>query len=465
MISSAARAADRRRRREAALRMSVFKAYDIRGIYGSQIDAVLAEKIGRAFTAEVKPRVVVIGHDMRPCAPEIAQALIRGLVATGVDVVHIGLCSSPVLSFALGRGGFDGGIMVTASHNPAEYIGMKLARKGAVPIGRDSGSAAMEARIRAGQLPPDATRKGHVRDGSYSDEYVEMVVRNARFGRRLKAVVDAGNGMGGWEFPLVAKKLDLEMVPLYFDLDGTFPNHEANPLNHDTLKVLRKRVKEEKADLGIAFDGDADRAGFVDEKGGVITNDLATALMAADILGREKGPVVYDLRSSRALPEEIEKHGGKPIRGRVGHSFMKQAMREHKCVFGGEYSGHYYFRENFNTESASLAAVSMCNIVGGSKKPVSAMLKPLRRYLQTGEVNFRVEDKDAKMKEIEAAFKDAEIDWLDGVTAQYKDWWCNVRPSNTEPLLRLNLEAKTKALFEKQRKKVFAILGEPVQGH
>ena len=405
---------------------------------------------------------MVIGHDMRPCAPEIAHALIRGLVATGVEVVHIGLCSTPMLSFALGRGGFDGGIMVTASHNPAEYIGMKLARRAAVPIGRDTGIAAIEGRIRAGQLPPDAAKKGHVRDGSYTDEYVEMVVQHARFGRRLKVVADAGNGMGGWEFPLVAKRLDLDVVPLYFELDGSFPNHEANPLDHETLAELEKRVRGEKADLGIAFDGDADRAGFVDEKGEIITNDLATALMAADILSREKGPVVYDLRSSRALPEEIRKHGGTPVRGRVGHSFMKQAMREHHCVFGVEYSGHYYFRENFNTESASLAVVSMCNIVSASKKPISGLLKPLRRYLQTGETNFRVEDKDGKMKEIEAAFKDGEIDWLDGVTVQYKEWWCNVRPSNTEPLLRLNLEANTKPVFEKQKKKVFAILGEPV---
>ncbi|MCK6461085.1 MAG: phosphomannomutase/phosphoglucomutase [Planctomycetes bacterium] len=442
--------------------MSVFKAYDIRGIYGSQIDAALAEKIGRAFTAEVKPRTVVIGHDMRPSAPEIAQALARGLTATGVEVVRIGLCSTPVLSFALGRGGFDGGIMVTASHNPAEYIGMKLARKGAVPIGRDSGIAAMEARIRGGQLPADAPKQGHVREASYTDAYVDMVVKHANFGRRLKVVADAGNGMGGWEFPLVAKRLDLEVVPLYFELDGTFPNHEANPLDHETLADLEKRVKKEKADLGIAFDGDADRAGFVDEKGGIITNDLATALMAADILSREKGPVVYDLRSSRALPEEIARHGGKPIRGRVGHSFMKNAMREHGCVFGGEYSGHYYFRENYNTESSSLAVVAMCNIVSRAKAGVSGLLKPLRRYIQTGEVNFRVEDKDGKMKEIEAAFKDGEIDWLDGVTVQYEDWWCNVRPSNTEPLLRLNLEANTKAVFEKQKKKVFAILGTPV---
>jgi len=410
----------------------------------------------------VKPRAVVVGHDMRPCAPEIAHALTRGLVATGVEVVEIGLCSTPVLSFALGRGGFDGGIMVTASHNPAEYIGMKLARKGAVPIGSDTGIASIEGRIRAGQLPPDAAKKGHVRQGSYAKEYVEMVARHARFGRRLKVVVDAGNGMGGWEFPLVVAKLDLAVVPLYFDLDGTFPNHEANPLNHDTLKELQKRVRSEKADLGIAFDGDADRAGFVDEKGEIITNDLATALMAADILGREKGAVVYDLRSSRALPEEILRHGGTPVRGRVGHSFMKQAMREHNCVFGGEYSGHYYFRENFNTEAASLAVISMCNIVSRAKTPLSDLLKPLRRYIQTGEVNFRVEDKEGKMKEIEATFKDAEIDWLDGVTVQYKDWWCNVRPSNTEPLLRLNLEASTKAVFEAQKKKVFAILGQPV---
>jgi phosphomannomutase len=289
-----------------------------------------------------------------------------------------------------------------------------------------------------------------------------MVASQARFGRRVKVVADAANGMGGHEFPLVAAELDMELIPLYFELDGSFPNHEANPLKHSTLEVLRDTVVREGADLGVAFDGDADRAGFVDETGAVATNDLATALMAADVLSREKGPVVYDLRSSRALPEEIERHGGRPIRGRVGHSFMKAAMREHGCVFGGEYSGHYYFRENFNTESASLATVAICNILSNGEETLSRLLAPLRRYLQTGEVNFRVEDKLAKMKEVEAAFSDAEVDWLDGVTVQYPTWFCNVRPSNTEPLLRLNLEADDEATFEKAKARVISILGEPV---
>jgi phosphomannomutase len=442
--------------------MTVFKAYDIRGIYGSQIDEALAEKIGRAYAAEVAPRTVVVGHDMRPCAPAITDALVAGLTACGVDVVHIGLVSTPVVSFALGSGGYDGGVMVTASHNPAEYIGLKLARKGCVPMSREAGIGAMEQRILADDLPADADKPGTVTRRSYADEYVAMIERHAHFGRKLKVVADAGNGMGGWEFPLVAPHLDLEVIPLYFELDGSFPNHEANPLDHETLRELRDRVVSEGADLGIAFDGDADRVGFVDEKGEVMTNDLATALMAADVLAREKGPVVYDLRSSRALPEEIEKHGGTPIRGRVGHSFMKNAMREHGCVFGGEYSGHYYFRENYNTESASLAVVAMCNIVSSSDKPLSELLQPLRRYLQTGEVNFRVEDKDAKMKEIAAAYPDAETDWLDGVTVQYPEWWCNVRPSNTEPLLRLNLEANDRETFEAKKQEVFAILGTPV---
>ena len=441
--------------------MSVFKAYDIRGLYGTQIDAALARKIGRAYAAEVSPRTVVVGHDMRPCAPEITDALIDGMRAVGANVVHVGLVSTPMLSFALGHGGFDGGIMVTASHNPAEYIGMKLARAGAIPLGGDDGIASMEERIRSGNLPPDAERPGNLSAGDYTDAYVRMVVGNAHFGRRLKAVVDAGNGMGGHEFPLVSRHLDLDVVPLYYELDGSFPNHEANPLKHATLKVLRETVVNEGADFGIAFDGDADRAGFVDEKGAVVTNDLATALMAIDVLSREKGPVVYDLRSSRALPEEITRHGGTPIRGRVGHSFMKLAMREHGCVFGGEYSGHYYFRENFNTESASLAVVSICNIISSGDAPLSERVRPLRRYQQTGEVNFRVEDKQARMKEIEAAFADADVDWLDGVTAQYEDWWCNVRPSNTEPYLRLNLEAKDQATFEEARTRVFSILGEP----
>jgi phosphomannomutase len=442
--------------------MSVFKAYDIRGLYGSQIDAELARKIGRSFAAEVQPKTVVIGHDMRPCAPEIAGALIDGLTASGVDVTKVGLVSTPMLTFALGHGGFDGGIMVTASHNPAEYIGMKMARAAAVPVSGNDGIAEMEQRILNDALPPEVDTPGSVSEADFSDAYVEMVLKHAHFARRLKVVVDAGNGMGGHEFPLVAKHLDLDVIPMYFELDGTFPNHEANPLNHGTLEAVRKRVVEEGADLGIAFDGDADRAGFIDETGEVVTNDLATAIMAVDVLSREKGPVCYDLRSSRALPEEIEAHGGRPVRGRVGHSFMKQAMREEGCVFGGEYSGHYYFRENFNAESASLAVVSICNILSSGSGTLSQRLKPLRRYLQTGEVNFRVEDKQARMELVAKTLHDAETDWLDGVTCQYPEWWCNVRPSNTEPFLRLNLEANDAETFEAAKARVFPLLGDPI---
>lgn len=443
--------------------MTIFKAYDIRGLYGSELDARLAERIGRAFFAVVRPRRVVVAHDMRPCAPEIRDAVARGLAACGADVVDLGLASTPMHSFAVGAGGFDGGIMVTASHNPAEYIGMKLSRSGAVPLSREEGIAEIEERIRRGELPRDAEAPGRVRRGDFVREYVEMVARTARIDRPLRIVADAGNGMGGFEFPKVAERLRLDVVPLYFELDGRFPNHEANPLDWHTLADLRAAVVREGADLGVAFDGDADRAGFVDEKGEPVTNDLATALMAADVLGREKGPVAYDLRSSRALPEEIVRHGGTPVRCRVGHSFMKKAMREHRCVFGGEYSGHYYWRENYDTESASLAVVAVANILARTGKPLSELLRPLRRYLQTGEVNFRVEDKEAKMRAVEAAFPDATIDRLDGVTVSYPDWWCNVRPSNTEPLLRLNLEAKDRATFEEAKRRVFAILGEPVR--
>ncbi len=442
--------------------MTIFKAYDIRGLYGTQLDAALAEKIGRAFFAVVRPKRVVLAHDMRPCAPEISDAVARGLRACGAEVTDLGLASTPMHSFAVGSGGFDGGMMVTASHNPAEYIGLKLSRKGAVPLSREEGIGAMEERILRGDLPADAATPGGLVKGDFTKAYVEMVAGKARMRRRLKVVADAGNGMGGYEWPLVAARLDLDVVPLFYELDGTFPNHEANPLNVATLEVLRAAVVEHKADFGVAFDGDADRAGFVDEKGGVVTNDLATALMAADVLSREKGPVVYDLRSSRALPEEIVRHGGTPVRGRVGHSFMKKAMRERNCVFGGEYSGHYYWRENFHAESASLAVVAICNILAAARQPMSALLKPLRRYLQTGEVNFKVDDKDAKMRAIAEAFADADVDWLDGVTATYPAWWCNVRPSNTEPLLRLNLEANDAATFETAKKKVFAILGKPV---
>ena len=441
---------------------AVFKAYDIRGIYGEQIDEELAELVGRAYVAEVRPETVVVGHDMRPCAPSITDALVRGLTRGGANVTRIGLCSTPMLSFATGDGGYDGGIMVTASHNPAAYIGMKLARKGCVPMSRDAGIGSMAEKIRAGDLPDDAAEPGREETRDIRDAYAAMVTRHAKPGRRLKVVADAGNGMGGFEFPLVADRLELDVVPLYFELDGSFPNHEANPLDLDTLRELREAVVANGADFGVAFDGDADRAGFIDEHGEVVTNDLATALLASDILSREKGAVVYDLRSSKALPEEILAHGGTPVRERVGHSFMKRAMREHDAVFGGEFSGHYYFRENFNTESSSLAVVALCNILSSGDATLSERLAPLRRYRQTGEVNFEVDDKKGRMDAIAAAFPDAEIDWLDGVTVQYPDWWCNVRASNTEPLLRLNLEAADAAAFEPARERVFAILGEPV---
>ncbi|MEE8103949.1 MAG: phosphomannomutase/phosphoglucomutase [Planctomycetota bacterium] len=442
--------------------MTVFKAYDIRGLYGSEIDAALAEQIGRAYVAETGARRVVIGHDMRPCAPEIAGALTEGLRSSGADVHSIGLAATPMHSFAVGHGGFDGGIMVTASHNPSEYIGMKLSRAEAVPMSREAGIGAMEARIQSGNLPEPAAEKGAFTEGDFVSEYVEMVSRHANFGRRLKIVADAGNGMGGFEFPLVAPHLDADVTRLYFELDGTFPNHEANPLNLDTLRDLQAAVLREGADFGVAFDGDADRAAFIDDKGEVVTNDLATALMAVDVLSREKGPVVYDLRSSRALPEAILENGGTPIRGKVGHSFMKTAMREQGCVFGGEFSGHYYFRENFNTESASLAVVAIGNIVSRDGAKLSELVAPLRRYVMTGELNFRIEDKKAKMDELAAAFPDAETDWLDGVTCQYENWWFNVRPSNTEPYLRLNLEAKDQATYDEATARVFPLLGEPV---
>ena len=441
---------------------AVFKAYDIRGIYGEQIDEELAELVGRAYVAEVGPETVVVGHDMRPCAPGITDALVRGLTRAGADVTRLGMCSTPMLSFATGHGGYDGGIMVTASHNPAEYIGMKLARKGCVPMSREAGIGSIAEKIRANDLPADAATPGTDSTYDIREEYAAMVTKHAKPGRRLKVVADAGNGMGGFEFPLVAANLDLDVIPLYFELDGSFPNHEANPLDLDTLDAVRKAVVEHGADFGVAFDGDADRAGFIDEKGGVVTNDLATALLASDILGREKGAVVYDLRSSKALPEEIEAHGGTPVRERVGHSFMKSTMRERSAVFGGEFSGHYYFRENFNTESSSLAVVALCNILATGDQTLSQRLEPLRRYTQTGEVNFNVEDKQGRMDAIAAEFSDAEIDWLDGVTVQYPGWWCNVRPSNTEPVLRLTLEATDPAQYEDAKAKVFGILGEPI---
>jgi phosphomannomutase len=441
--------------------LGIFKAYDIRGIFGTEVTLETAEKIGLAYAAFLSPSRVAVGHDMRETSPDVEAALVRGLTAGGADVVRIGLTSTPMSYFAVGHYGLDGAIQVTASHNPAEYTGFKMSREEAIPISGDTGIREIERRVTTGDLPR-ADRPGSVSDLGIREDYVAHVLSFATDIAPLKVAVDAANGMGGLEVDLVFPHLPVTLVPLYLELDGTFPNHEPNPLRVENLAELREVVTESGADLGVGFDGDCDRACFVDEKGGPVTNDLTTALIATEVLRKTPGPVVYDLRSSRVLPEEIEKEGGTPVRERVGHSFLKAKMRETNAVVGGEFSGHYYFRENYNADSAIIATVKVLNLLSKARRPFSEILAPLRRYFMTGETNFEVEDKDAKIAEIADVFSDGEVDFLDGVTVQYDDWWFNVRKSNTEPLLRLNLEGMTEEAFEEGKKRVMALLGEPV---
>ncbi|MEN8150718.1 MAG: phosphomannomutase/phosphoglucomutase [Planctomycetota bacterium] len=441
--------------------MGIFKAYDIRGIFGEEITLETAEKIGRAFAAFLGRTRIAVGHDMRETSPAVEQALVRGLAAGGADPVRIGLTSTPMSYFAVGHYGLGGAIQVTASHNPSEYTGFKMSREEAVPISADSGIREIESMVTSGNLPEPAA-PGAVSDLDIRDDYVKHVLSFADGIGPLTVAVDAANGMGGLEVDWVFPHLPVKLVPLYLELDGTFPNHEPNPLREENLADLSAVVRESGADLGIGFDGDCDRACFVEETGRTITNDLTTALIATEVLKGETGPVVYDLRSSRVLPETIRAHGGTPIRERVGHSFLKAKMRETNAVVGGEFSGHYYFRENFNADSAIIAVIKVMNLLSKAKKPFSELLAPLRRYWMTGETNFEVEDKDAKIEEIAATFSDAEVDFLDGVTVQYDDWWFNVRKSNTEPLLRLNLEGMTEKAYEDGKRRVMSLLGEPV---
>jgi phosphomannomutase len=441
--------------------MSIFKAYDIRGTYPDQIDEDAARAIGRAFVKFLGCARIVVTHDMRTMAPDIRDAFAKGAASMGADVIDGGLASTPMNYFAIGSYGFDAGVQITASHNPAGYIGFKMSRAEAVPISADTGIRDIERMVQDGVEPGDRTGEITPLEG-LRDAYREHVLSFAGEVKPLRVAIDCANGMGGLEVPLVFPSLPCEVLPLYFELDGTFPNHEANPLKISTLRDLQDLVRREGADLGVAFDGDADRAVFLDEAGEVVTPDLITALVAEEFLRERKGPVIYDVRSSRVVPERIRELGGTPIRERVGHSFMKARMRKEDAVFAGEYSGHYYFRENYCADSAILATMKVLTILSREGRPFSELVAPLRKYRASGEVNFEVEDKQAKMEELAATFADGAIDWLDGITVSYPRWWFNVRPSNTEPLLRLNLEAETPALFEESYARVLRQLGRPV---
>jgi len=445
----------------------VFKAYDIRGVYPDELDEGLAWQVGFHFRDILddddlaRGGSVVVSHDMRASSPALAGALSEGLRAAGLAVIDIGLATTPMNYFATGHLAASGGIQVTASHNPARYNGFKLSRRDAIPVSSDSGIGTLEAAVRERPAARQPARAG-LEHATIADAYREHILSFVRVREpRLKVAVDVANGMATLERPLL-EALNIDLVPLFFGLDGSFPNHEANPLKPENLRDLRRAVAEQGCALGIAFDGDADRAIFVDDRSGIVGADTVTALLARPMLRRYPGaPIVYDIRSSWATREEILAAGGRPVRERVGHSFMKATMRRLGSPFGGELAGHYYYRENYFADSGLITAIEVLNVLRGDGRSFAELLAPLRRYPGTGEINFRVDDKPAMIRRLAEAFHDGAIDYLDGITVEYPDWWFNVRPSNTEPFLRLVLEARDSRLLEEGKGRVLAILGAP----
>ena len=446
--------------------MGIFKAYDIRGKYPDEMNEEMARRMGNAIARLIGKGPLVVSRDMRLSSPSIAAAVNEGVMDAGIDVVDTGVVSTPAHYFAVGAYGYAGGIQVTASHNPAAYTGLKVSREEVIPVGYDTGLADVEKMLQAGDYQK-APHRGSVSERDVGEDFTNHILKFAENIGPLKLVVDASNGMQGKMAPPVFAKLRVCVIPIFFDLDGSFPNHEANPLKIENLKVLRDRVIAEKAHLGAMFDGDGDRCAFVDENADVVSCDLVTALIGREILRREPGAgIIYDLRSSKAVPEEIARLGGRPIRERVGHAFIKARLREENAPFGGELSGHYYFRDHFCADSGLIALLKMLNLLSASSKPLSELVAPLKRYCGTGEVNFVVQDQDQKIREIAETFADGEIDYLDGITVQYKAWWFNVRKSNTEPVLRLVLEGNTSDIAERGKARVLPILGTPeTSGH
>ena len=452
--------------------MGIFKAYDIRGTVPDQLDAELARKIGHAFATFLSAKRLVVGQDMRTHSPELADAVAEGIRDAGCDVIRTGLASTPMTYYAIGSLDCDGGLCVTASHNPGEYNGMKLCREDAKPISAANGILEIEKACQ-GDYPGAVANRGGEEHVDLLEAYADHVAGFAHLGRDIKVAIDAANGMAGHTLPSILSRLpQVTASSLYMEPDGTFPNHEANPLKEENLLDLQKLVKESGAEIGLAFDGDADRCCFVDEKGVTVGADLMTALFAPRFLERSPSTgVVYDLRSSWVVKEEIAKAGGTPVRDRVGHSFMKATMREKGAKFGGELSGHFYFAENYTCDSGVIAMVTALSLLSDPKnqgRTLSDLLAELRRYHATGEINFRVPDKDAAIADLKARYAEGRQDELDGITVEFGDlgdadwWWFNVRASNTEPLLRLNLEASTAAARDARRDELIGLLGDPV---
>ena len=444
----------------------IFKAYDIRGLVDGELSPDFAFAVGLAFARfleiEREPSTVIIGEDMRPSSPELAEAFSAGVTSNGTNVIRIGLASTDMLYFAAGSKNLPGA-MFTASHNPAEYNGIKLCLSGARPIGKETGLLTIEKFVREGlpvAMRPPGVESNEDLLGAYAD-YLHGLV-SFKGNRSLKIVIDAGNGMAGYTAPAIFERLGAQITPLYFELDGNFPNHEANPIDPKNLRDLQKSVLENKADIGLAFDGDADRCFLVDEKGQAVDPSLLTSLIASRELAKHPGAVIiHSLISSRAVVEVINESGGVPVRSRVGHSYIKALMAQTGAVFGGEHSGHFYFKDFWRADSGALAALHALAALGESDKTISELLSPFQRYVASGEVNSRVEDVTSVIQKIKEKYEilpEYSIDELDGLTISSATWWFNIRASNTEPLLRLNVEADTALNMASHRDELLALI-------
>jgi len=439
---------------------SIFKAYDIRGTVPDQLTPEIAYRIGNSLVGYLKPKSIAVGRDTRTSSPELFEGLTSGILDRGVDVVDLGMVSTDALYFAVGRFSYDGGVMITASHNPPQYNGFKICRKEAFPL---SGAEGLD--VIANDLANDRVEKspnaGSIARRDISRDFAAHVLSfiDTTAIKPFSLVIDAGNGMAGLSLPPVFEHLPCHVTPLYYEPDGTFPHHLPSPIESENLKDLQKTMREKKTDLGVAFDGDADRMFLLQKDGTPLGGDMVTALVADNILSRNPHEtILYNLICSRAVPELITRRGGTAIRTKVGHAIIKPLMKKYNAVFGGEHSGHFYFRDNWFADSGLIALLVCLELLSRSKDSLHEILKRIDPYKRSGEINSRVTNAEEKMNEVAAAFADGQADHLDGLTIQYRDWWFNLRPSNTEPLLRLNVEATSQDLLQHQMKKLLEII-------
>jgi phosphomannomutase len=439
----------------------IFKAYDVRGIVPEELDSEVARHLGRALVTYLRPKQVAVGRDMRLSSLQLFESLCSGITAQGADVVDLGLVSTDGLYFAVGKFGYEAGVMVTASHNPREYNGFKICRGEALPLSGQEGLDQIKELMISESYPETRSRGRISRNdigAAYTDHVLSFIDRNKL--QPFKIVIDAGNGMAGKILPQVFSHLPCEVVPMYFELDGNFPNHLASPIEPENTEELRRRVVTEKADFGASFDGDADRMFLIDEKGKILGGDMVTALVAKNLLEKNPGAtILYNLICSKTVAETVTACGGKAVRTKVGHALIKPLMKKYNAIFGGEHSGHFYFRDNWYADSGLIALLVCTELLSTEKKPLSELVNTIDHYYRSGEINSHVEDIPAKLLELEKVLSPGgEVDHLDGLTIDYGDWWFNVRGSNTEPLIRLNVEAQDPKMLEEKKEKLLTVI-------